>query len=82
MGNWVLTAATVVLALPVGWGLGLIAAYLIVGKNLGQLPAGTVPLGIIAAEVFALWPSLKTRTRFTVMLVGTAAVIIFAWLTA
>jgi len=82
MGKWVLTAATVVLALPFGWGLGLLAAYLIAGKNFGQLPAGTVPLGIIAAVTFALWPSLKVTTRFTVMLGGGAAFILLAWLIA
>jgi hypothetical protein len=82
MPRWLVTAATVVLALPFGWGLGLLAAYLIAGKNFGQLPAGTVPLGIIAAVVFALWSSIKLTTRFTVMLVGSAAFILFAWLIA
>jgi len=80
MPGWLVTAATVVLALPFGWGLGLLAAYLIAGKNFGQLPAGTVPLGIIAAVVFSLWSSIKLATRFMVMLVGSAAFILFAWL--
>ena len=82
MPSWLVTAATVVLALPFGWGLGLLAAYLIAGKNFGQLPAGTVPIGIIAAVVFALWSSIKLTTRFMVMLVGSAAFILFAWLVA
>jgi len=82
MPKWVVTAATVVLALPFGWGLGVLAAYLIAGKNFGQLPAATVPLGLIAAVTFALWSSFKVTTRFTVMLVGSAAFILFAWLIA
>ena len=80
MGRWLLTAATVVLALPFGWGLGLLLAYLIAGKNFGQLPAATVPLGLIAAIAFALWPRFKGGTRFTVMLVGAAVFSFFAWL--
>jgi hypothetical protein len=82
MPKWLLTAATVLLALPFGWGLGLLAAYLIAGKNFGQLPVATVSLGIIVAMVFAFWSSVKLTTRFTVMLVGTVAFILFAWLIA
>jgi hypothetical protein len=82
MPKWLLTAATVLLALPFGWGMGLLAAYLIAGKNFGQLPAATVSLGIIVAMIFAFWSSVKLSTRFTVMLVGTVAFILFAWLIA
>jgi hypothetical protein len=82
MPKWLLIAATVLLVLPFGWGLGLLAAYLIAGKNFGQLPAATISLGIIAAIVFALWSSVKLTTRFTVMLAGTVAFILFAWLIA
>jgi len=82
MRSWLVTAATVVLALPFGWGLGLLVAYLVAGKNLGQLPAGTVPLGIVAAVVFALWSSIKLTTRFMVMLLGSVAFTVFAWLVA
>jgi hypothetical protein len=47
--SWVIVAAAVITALPFGWGLGVIAAYLLAGPSFGQLPALTVPLGIIAA---------------------------------
>jgi hypothetical protein len=80
--NWTLTALTVVLALPFGWGLGVIVAYLIAGKNFGQLPVATVPLGLIAAVAFALSPRLKVTTRFPVTLVGAAAFVLLAWLIA
>ena len=82
MRNWILTAVTVVLALPFGWGLGVIVAYLIAGKNFGQLPVATVPLGLIAAVAFALWSRVKDTTRFTVLLVGTAAFVFLAWVIA
>jgi len=80
MRRWVIVAVAVVLALPFGWGLGLLGAYLIAGKNFGQLPAATVPLSIVAALVFAFWPTLKPGTRLTVMLAGSIAFIVFAWL--
>jgi hypothetical protein len=63
--------AAVVAALPFGWGLGVIAAYLIAGGNFGQLPALTVPLGIVAAVVFALSPIGRPATRLAIMIVGT-----------
>jgi hypothetical protein len=80
--NWTLTGLTVVLALPFGWGLGVIVAYLIAGKTFGQLPVATVPLGLIAAVAFALSPRVKITTRFTVTLVGAAAFVLLAWLIA
>jgi len=81
MPSWLMVAAAAVLALPFGWGLGVLAAYLIAGKNFGQLPAATVPAGIIAALVFALWPSFQPRTRLVVMAAGTAVFLLLGWLT-
>ncbi|MGH9805687.1 MAG: hypothetical protein ACRD9W_00220 [Terriglobia bacterium] len=78
MRSWVTVAAAVVMAFPFGWGLGVFVAYLIAGSDFGQLPAVTVPLSIVAAVVFALWPSVKPSTRLTVLLAGTAAFILFA----
>ena len=78
----VIVVAAVVLALPFGWGLGVLAALIIGGKNFGQLPAVTVPLGIIAAIVFALWPSFKAATRFKVMLAGSVVFVLIGWLGA
>ena len=80
--SWVVVAGAVVAALPFGWGLGLVAAYMIAGKDFGQLPALTVPIGLLAALVFALWPSVKPRTRLTVLFVGAVVFIVFAQLTA
>ena len=80
--SWGMVAAAVVMAFPFGWGLGVLTAYLLAGKDFGQLPVATVPLGIIAAIVFALSPSLKASTRLKILLAGTALFILFAWLVA
>ncbi len=79
---WVTVAAAAVLALPFGWGLGFLVAYIVAGKNFGQLPAATVPLGIVAALAFAFWPSFEPSTRLKVMFGGSVAFILFAWLVA
>ena len=80
--TWLIVAAAVVLALPFGWGLGLVAAYIVAGKNFGQLPAVTVPLGILAALAFAVWPSFRPSTRLKVTFVGSVTFMLFAWLVA
>jgi hypothetical protein len=78
--TWVIVAATLLAALPFGWGLGVLAAYLIGGRDFGQLPVATVPLGLLAAFVLALWPGLPPAKRLKVMVAGAAASIIAMWL--
>jgi len=80
--SWLIVGAAVVMALPFGWGLGLLVAYIVAGRNFGQLPAATVPLGLLAALAFALWPSFSPSTRLKVTFLGGAAFILFAWLIA
>ena len=80
--KWLMVGAAVFLALPFGWGLGVLAAYVIAGKNIGQLPVATVPLGIIASIAFALWPSISPSKRLSVMFFGSVVFIALAWLTA
>jgi hypothetical protein len=80
--SWITVVAAVVMAFPFGWGLGVVGAYVLGGKNFGQLPAATVPLGIVASIVFALWPSLTPSTRLKVMVAGSTAFILLAWLVA
>lgn len=77
-----MTAACLVLALPFGWGAGVLAAYAIGGQDFGQLPVATVPLGILGAVVFAVWPSVETNTRLKIMSAGTVIFVVFAWLLA
>jgi len=75
--SWAMVASAVVMAFPFGWGLGVLVAYFMAGSNFGQLPAATIPIAIVAAIVFALWPSLKPSTRLAVLLVGTATFVFF-----
>lgn len=79
---FLLIGGAVVLALPFGWGLGVVVAYLIAGKDFGQLPAGTVPLAIVASLVFALTPSVSPQARFLAMAAGTAGFVLLGYLTS
>ena len=74
--TWAVVAAAVVAAFPFGWGLGVAAAYLLAGPDFAQLPALTVPLGFIAAIVFALLPLLSARKRLLMMVGGTGLFIL------
>jgi hypothetical protein len=76
------SAACLLLALPFGWGAGVLAAYAIGGQDFGQLPVATVPLGILGAIVFSVWPSVETSTRLKIMCAGTAIFIALAWFVA
>lgn len=72
----IFTAAAVLLALPFGWGLGVALAYAIAGKDFGQLPAGTVPIALIASVAFAVWPAISAKVRCTIMAIGTAGFVL------
>jgi len=80
MPAWLTIAGAAIFALPFGWGAGLVAAYAIAGKNFGQLPVATVPLGIAAALMFALSPKFKPSARLGIMFGGSVAFIVMAWL--
>ena len=80
--SWVVVAAAVVMALPFGWGIGVLVAYLLAGPDFGQLPIATVPIGIVGAVVFALSPALEASTRLQVMVAGTAIFFVVGWLIA
>lgn len=82
VARWATVAAAALMALPFGWGLGVFLAYVLAGRNFGQLPAATVPLSIVAALVFALWPSVDPGTRLGAMVAGAALFFLFAWLLA
>ena len=74
--SWAVVTAAVLAAVPFGWNLGVAAAYLLAGSDFGQLPALTVPLGIIAAIIFALLPLLSARKRLLIMVGGTGLFIL------
>ena len=69
--SWVMGAAAVLAALPFGWGLGVVAAYLVASRNFGQLPARTVPLGIVASITFTLSPIMSPGKRLAILVIGT-----------
>jgi hypothetical protein len=54
----------------------VVAAYLLAGPDFGQLPALTVPVGIIAAIIFAPFPLLSARKRLLIMVAGTGIFIL------
>ena len=74
--SWLLVIAAVIAALPFGWGLGVVVAYLVAGPNFGQLPILTVPIGLIVSIAFALLPILTAGTRLAILVVGAAAFIV------
>lgn len=76
----VVVAASAMLALPFGWGLGLLAAYLIAPRDIGMWPVVTLPLGIGAALVFALAPVMPASKRFAILLGGALMFVAYAWL--
>lgn len=74
--TWALVIASVLAALPFGWGWGVVASYLIAGNDFGQLPALTVPLCIIAAVAFALSPLLTPGKRLACLVIGSGLFIL------
>lgn len=80
--SWVLIAGAVLMALPFGWGAGLLAAIIVTGGDYGQLPALTVPIGIVAAVIYAVAPVARPATRLKVLSAGTLVFLAIAWLTA
>ncbi len=79
--SWLVVLAAVVLALPFGWGLGVLAATIVAGPDFGQLLALTVSIAIVVAVVFALLPIVRPGTRLAIMAGGTALFVVLAALT-
>jgi len=78
--SWAVVTGTVIAALPFGWGLGVVVAYLIAGPNFGQLPALTVPICLIASIVFALMPILTPVKRLMILVIGAGLFILIGLL--
>ena len=70
--SWALIAAAVVAAFPFGWGLGVLAAYPMVGV----FPVLTIIPGIIGAIAFALSPVLTAGMRLLILIIGTGLLIL------
>ena len=79
--SWVLVTAGVIVAFPFGWGLGVFMAFLIAGRDFGQLPALTVLVGLAASIAFAVSSILTPAIRLVIMLAGTVVFLILGrWL--
>ena len=78
MRNFVLIVACCFLAIPAGSTAGLIAAALLTFGKIGQLPILTVPAGIVAASVYALWRPTEPAQRLKVLTIGSGIGVVIA----
>jgi hypothetical protein len=76
----VIVAAAVVAAIPFGWGLGVVAAYVMLGPDFGVFPVVTIPLACAAAIAFAFMPWVHPGVRLMVLTAGAFAFIAFGGL--
>jgi len=74
--SWLIVTAAVVAALPFGWGLGVLIAHLLLGREIGVFPALTIPVTTVGSIVFALSRTVSPATRLAVMTGGTAVLLI------
>ena len=74
--SWLIVAAAVVAALPFGWGLGVLAAYVLLGREIGVFPVLTIPVATIAALVFAFSSRFSPATRLAVTAGGTVVLLV------
>jgi pantoate kinase len=71
-----LTIATVLAALPCGYGFGVVAAFLLAGAfGIAQAWLVTVPLSLLAAIALAFLPLVAAETRFMIVGVGATVAI-------
>jgi hypothetical protein len=78
--SWLLVAAAVVAALPFGWGLGVLAAYLLLGREIGVFPVLTIPVAVIGSIIIALSSRFSPATRLAVTAGGTVVLSIIGFL--
>ena len=68
------------LVLPFGWMVGLLAAFILSAGAIGQLPMITIPFAILGALVFAVLPTVPVRTRLLIMSTGSVGIWLMALL--
>lgn len=69
---WLVVQA-VVAAFPFAWGVGVLIARLLVGPDMGALPALTILIALVGAITYALLPISPPVTRRNVMAGGAVA---------
>jgi hypothetical protein len=74
--SWLIVIAAVIAALPFAWGLGVLAAHLMLGPDVGVMPALTIPIALAGLIAVALSRALSPGTRFAIMAGGAAFFII------
>jgi len=74
--SWLVVTAAVVMALPCGWGLGVVAAEAAVGRDVGVLPALTIPIAVIGLAAFALSPVATPPIRLAILTAGTVLLLL------
>lgn len=79
MRRLLIVALAALLALPFGWAMGVLAAYVIAGPDFGQLPIATVPLGMLASIIFVFSPISRLEMRVVVMAVGTSGFLLLGF---
>ena len=73
--SWLIVTAAVIAAVPFGWGLGVLIAHLLLGRDIGVFPALTIPIATIGAIVFALSSTFSPVTRLAVTAGGTVVLL-------
>jgi hypothetical protein len=68
--NWLVVMAALVAAIPFGWYLGVYAAVLLLGPDIGVFPVVSIPLAILASGFFVLVSSLRPWQRLAIMAGG------------
>jgi hypothetical protein len=77
---WLIVTAAVIAALPFGWGLGVLVAHLLLGREIGVFPALTISIAIVGSIVFALSRAFSPATRLGITAGGTTVLLIVGWL--
>jgi hypothetical protein len=75
--SWVIVTGAVIMAVPFGWGLGVVVAMLAVGRDVGVLPAAIIPFAIIGSIWFALSSAIPPLLRLATLTAGTVLFLIF-----
>lgn len=73
-----IVGTAVIMALPFGWGLGVVLPELAIGRDVGVLPALTIPFGVIGSVVFALSSIATPLMRLSILATGTVLFLILA----
>jgi hypothetical protein len=71
MLRWLLLGLALLAAIPFGWMLGVIAAFLLLGSDIGVFPVLTIPAGWAAGIALAVAPWADVRLRLAALAGGT-----------